>query len=52
MGALPSQKYEQVLKSFQEFIYHNVTYFGTDQAVDEYWIKQFLQALDDGDWEI
>jgi len=52
MGALPSQKYDIVLQSFKEFILWKIVYFGVDQKVDDFLIKEFLRMCDKGEWEI
>jgi len=52
MGLLPSQKYDIVLQSFKEFILWKIVYFGVDQKVDDFLIKEFLRMCDKGEWEI
>ena len=52
IGALPSQKYDIVLQSFKEFILWKIVYFGVDQKVDDFLIKEFLRMCDKGEWEI
>ena len=53
MGALPSQKYDIVLKSFCKYLIANYTSIGYNQEdVNSYWIRQFLQALDNKEWEL
>ena len=53
MGALPSQKYDFVLKSFIRYLIENKTIVGYKaEDTNEYWIKCFLHDADNGGWEI
>ena len=53
MAALPSQKYDFVLESFVKYLIKNYTAVGYKmESVNEYWIKEFLRALDKGEWEL
>ena len=52
MGALPSQKYDFVLKSFSLYLREQAATFGQMEEDDKYWINSFLEALDKGEWEL
>ena len=52
MGALPSQKYDFVLESFSLYLREQAATFGQMEEDDDYWIKRFLEACDDGEWEL
>ena len=53
MGTLPSQKYDTVLESFVEYLEKNYTTVGYNQGdTNDYWIDNFLEALDNKEWEL
>ena len=53
MGALPSQKYDFILKSFVEYLKYEYTTVGYHRDfVNDMWIKSFLEAVDKGEWEL
>ena len=53
MSALPSQKYDFVLESFIRYLIENKTAVGYKmESVNDYWMRDFLRALDKGEWEL
>ena len=53
MGALPSQKYDDVLESFIRYLIENCTTVGYKREdVNQMWIDSFLEALDKKEWEL
>jgi len=53
MGLLPSQEYDKVLESFIRYLIENKTAVGYKmESVNDYWMRDFLRALDNKEWEI